>query len=170
MTLTLTPGAVVTSGNIAFTVTAIAMSAAAATGSASGTLTVLSGGVSVRLNPAAGPPGSTFQMTVTNTGQVNDTFDLALGGPAAVVAALGKSTVTLAPGDSQVVPITTLAVDFASQGTLNLVAVATSETNPAVKASATAGLSIPVTHGLRPNSSRTSRSCRFPGRRCSRSW
>jgi len=72
-------------------------------------------------------------MTVTNTGTVTDTYTLALAGPGALVATLGATQVTLAPGASQIVPITTTAVNFAVPGGLPLIGIATSQGNPAVR-------------------------------------
>jgi hypothetical protein len=92
-------------------------------------------------------------MTVTNTGTVTDTFDLALGGPAALVASLGTSKVTLGPGASQQVTITTQPVNFAVSGSLPLFATATSEGNPAVQAGATAALTIDTTTGMTASAS-----------------
>ena len=148
VTLILTPQVGTAAGSDPFTVTATSTTRAATTGTAAGTLDVLANGVSVSLNPPSAAPGSTLQMTVTNTGQVTDTFDLALGGPAALVATLSTNKVTLAPGASQVVPIATAAVNFAVQGALDLIGSATSESNPAVKNSAAAALAIPPTTGL----------------------
>jgi hypothetical protein len=87
-------------------------------------------------------------MTVTNTGTVLDTYNLAAGGPAGLVATLGMTQVTLAPGVSQVVPITTGSINFADPGNLNLTAVATSQGNPAVQAAATATIQVPTTQAL----------------------
>jgi hypothetical protein len=115
---------------------------------ADGTATVVGNGVGVTLNPPSGPPGTPFMLTVTNTGQVQDTFDLALGGPAALVAALGMSKVTLAPGASQMVPVTTSAVSFADPGSLPLMGMAQSEANPAVEAGASAALTIAGNTGM----------------------
>src|SRR5437660_2587409 len=107
----------------------------------------MAGGAQVTLNPPSGGPGSSFRATVTNTGTIPDTFNLALAGPAALVASLGMNQVTLAPGASQLVPISTGAVDFAVKGTLNLTAAATSATNPAIQGAASADLNIPATLG-----------------------
>ena len=85
---------------------------------------------------------------MTNTGQVADTFDLALGGPAALVAKLGTTQVTLAPGASQVVPVTTGAAAFALPGGLDLVAMATSRGNSAVREQAAAQMAVPQSQGL----------------------
>jgi len=148
VTLTLTPAPGTAAAAYPFTVTAVSTTSSSATAMAQGTLTVVSNGVSVALSPGSGPPGTTFQMTVTNTGTVADTYNLALAGPAALVATLGQTTVTLAPGASQQVTITTGAVTFAVQGALPLSATATSQTNSAVVGSATAALTIPASVGL----------------------
>jgi hypothetical protein len=146
--LTLTSSTGTAPGNIPFAVSATSTTLASVAGSAAGTLTVLGGGVSVSLNATSGAPGTTFMLTVTNTGATQDTFSLALGGPAAIVASLGTNSVTLAAGASQVVPIATSAVDFATQGSLNLTVTATSATNAAIRAATSASLTIPSTRGL----------------------
>ncbi len=148
VTLTLTPAPGTAAADYPFTVTAVSTTGPSATAMAQGTLSVLANGVSVSLNPGSGAPGTTFQMTVTNTGTVADTYNLALAGPAAAVSTLAMSQVTLAPGASQMVSIITSAVNFADPGGLALSASATSQTNPAVQAAATATLSIPSTEGL----------------------
>jgi uncharacterized membrane protein len=148
VTLTLTPKAGTTPGAIRFQIIATSTTKSTVSGTASGMLTVVASGVGVTLSPASGAPGSTFQMTVKNTGSVTATYDLALAGPAALVTILGQRQVTLAPEASQVVLITTGAVNFADQGPLNLTASATLKSNPAVAKTATATLNIPATQGL----------------------
>ena len=135
-------------GSYPFTVTATSTTDPTVTSTTNGTLTVTAGGVQVTLNPGSGAPGSSFQATVTNTGTVADTYNLALAGPAALVASLGTKQVTLAPGASQMVPISTGAVDFAVQGNLNLMAMATSTSNPAIQGAASADVAIPATTGM----------------------
>jgi uncharacterized membrane protein len=146
--LTLTSATGTAPGSDPFMVTATSTTHATVTGTASGTLVVLANGVHVTLSPLGGPPGSTFQMMVANTGQVQDTFDLTLSGPAGLVANLGVNQVTLAAGGSQTIPITTGAVNFALPGMLNLTATATSRGNPAVHDAAAASVNIPVTRGV----------------------
>ena len=136
---------------------------AASAPTASGTLTVTSLGVSVTLDKTSGSPGDTFTMTVTNTGSVADTYDLALAGPAALAAKLAQSTITLAPGASKDVAITTSAVNFAFPGNLALMATATSRTNPAIRAETTANLTIGTTHGLSAQLSPASQTLPKPG-------
>jgi uncharacterized repeat protein (TIGR01451 family) len=151
-------------GNYPFTVTAASTSDEAVTGATSGTLVVTKGGVKVTLNPSSGAPGSSFQETVTNTGSVADTYNLSLGGPAALVASLGMKQVTLAPGASQVVPITTGAVNFAVQGTLGLMALATSVANPQIQGAASTGLAIPSSTGMTAEFSPASKTLSSPGK------
>jgi len=161
--LTLTPALNTTPGSYHFTVTAASTTKSTVTNAASGTLTVVAGGVEVSLNPSAGAPGSGFEATVTNTGTTTDSFNLALAGPAALVASLGLNSVTLAPGASQVVPISTGAVDFALPGTLNLTAAATSSTNPAVQNADSADLKIPSTQSVTAQFSPASQTLAQPG-------
>jgi uncharacterized membrane protein len=148
LTLTLTPAAGSPPGDIPFQVVATSVSEPTASGATSGTLTVLPGGVSVSLDPRSGAPGDRFRLTVTNTGSAADTFDLALAGPAALVAQLSLSQVTLAPGASQAIPIITGVTDFAVPGQLMLTATATSETSSAVRAEASAAIHVPAFTGL----------------------
>ena len=148
VTLTLTASTGTAAGALPFNVTATSTTHATTSATVSGTLNVLAAGVAVSLNAASGAPGTSFQLTVTNTGAATDTFDLSLGGPAAVVASLGTPSVTLAPGATQLVTINTGAVNFAIQGALGLTATATSRTNSAIAASTSAALMIPATSGI----------------------
>lgn len=161
--LTLNVAAGTAPGTYPFTVTATSTSDAAVSTTTSGTLVVVASGVQVKLNPPSGAPGSGFQMTVTNTGTKTDTYTLKLGGPAGLVSSLGTKQVTLAAGASQVVPISTGEVNFAVQGDLNLMGIATSETNPAVQAAATAALSIPATLGMTASFSPATQPLSQPG-------
>jgi uncharacterized membrane protein/transglutaminase-like putative cysteine protease len=161
--LTLTPPAGAAAGNDTFSVTATSMTDATVQATADGTATVVANGVGVTLNPPSGPPGTSFQLTVTNTGSVPDTFDLALGGPAALVATLGSSKVTLAAGASQTVAVTTSAVNFADPGALPLTGIATSEANAAVKGNATSNLTIAGSKGLAADLSPASQLLPIPG-------
>ena len=150
-------------GSYPFTVTATSTSAPTATSTTNGMLVVSADGVKVSLDPSSGAPGTGFQETVTNTGTVADTYTLELAGPGALVSSLGTKQVTLAPGASRIVPISTGAVNFAVQGDLNLMAMATSTANPAVQAAATAALSIPATVGMTASFSPSSQPLAKPG-------
>jgi uncharacterized membrane protein len=148
VTLTLTPRPGTAAGIIPFQVKAAATTDATVMATGAAKLTVVSRGVAVALTPSTGAPGSTFTLKVTNTGIATDTFTLSLAGPAALVARLARTAVTLAAGASTTVTVTTTAVAFAVPGTLPLMALATSQGNKAVQASASAALQIPATTGL----------------------
>ena len=147
VTLVIVPPSGTLAGNHSFLVTA-GSSQFGASDAAEGLLTVLAIGVDVELTPSSGAPGTTFDLIVTNTGQVTDTFDLALAAPAALVSALGTASVTLAPGQSQAVPIDVGEIDFAFPGSLLLVGAATSRTDPAVQDSDAAEVTIDGVKGM----------------------
>jgi len=163
VTLTLTAAPGTTPGGYPFAVTAESTSDPSVTNTANGTLTVTAGGVQVSLNPPSGAPGSSFQETVTNTGTTTDTYTLALAGPAALVSSLVTTSVTLAPGASRMVPITTGAVDFAVSGSLPLTAAATSTTNPAIQGAASSNLTIPASLGMTAAFSPATQTLSSPG-------
>jgi uncharacterized protein (TIGR03437 family) len=120
--VTAAPGVAI--GPLNFTVTATSQTNAQVQSSATGTLNVVSTGVSVSLTPPSVAPGGTFQMTVRNLGQSAGTFAIALGGPASVIATPAVSSVTLSPGQSQTVPVAIGSATFAVLGRLGLVATA----------------------------------------------
>ena len=119
VTLTITTPQTASAGNLPFAVLATSTTAPSVTSSAPGSVNVLATGVGVTLSPQTASPGSQFMATVTNTGKVTGTYDLTLAGPARLVSKLGMTQVTLAPGASQVVPISTGAINFAVQGRCN---------------------------------------------------
>ena len=135
-------------GSFPFSVSAVSTTDPNANSTASAAFSVVNLGVQVMLTPPSANPGNTLRFKVTNTGTVADTYFLTLGGPAALVSSLAMDHVTLGPGASVVVPITTTTVNFAVPGSLNLIAAATSQANPAVQSVATSALNIAGTHGL----------------------
>jgi len=148
LALALTPQAGTPPGDVLFSVTATSVTVPTTTAQAQGSLTVLGHGVDVTLSPRTGVPGGTYQLTVTNTGQSLDTFDVTLAGPAGLVATLPVTNVTLAPNTSQVLTIPVGAINFALPGMLNLTAVATSRTNRAVQDASSAFTTIAPVQGL----------------------
>jgi uncharacterized membrane protein len=140
--LTLSTPTGTASGTISFTLTATSQDDPTVTGSADGTLMVLSEGVRVALSPSSGPPGTPFMMTVINTGTVADSYSLALSGPAAILASLPYDQVTLGPGASSYVPITTSTDASVSPGTMVLIVTAQSQSAAAVEADASVGLTV----------------------------
>ncbi len=98
VTLTLEPGQGTGAADYPFTISVGSTTNSTASDSATETLQVTSQGVVVSLNPPSGATGSGFQLTVTNTGSVSDTYNLSLIGPGALVASLATNQVALAPG------------------------------------------------------------------------
>ncbi len=77
---------------------------------------------------------ATYLLTVTNTGNALDTFNLATQGSHAAVAFLDKSSIALAPGESGTV---TLSVMSAAPGSYGVGVTATSSANPSISAAVT---------------------------------
>ncbi|MGE3818073.1 MAG: Ig-like domain repeat protein [Isosphaeraceae bacterium] len=146
--LTLTPAVGSAIGNRSFTVQAVSTADPSVSAATDGTLSVRARGVRVALSPSSNSPGGAFAMTVTNTGNATDTFDLSLGGPAGLKASLEATTVTLAPGASRVVGVTTDLVDFALAGELTIIATGASRADAAVRDNASATLQIAPVRGL----------------------
>ncbi|HXG10326.1 MAG TPA: hypothetical protein VNK04_11225 [Gemmataceae bacterium] len=161
--LRLTPQPGTAPGSYSFHVTAVSTTRTSTTDTTDGTLAVLGSGVDVMLSPPSGAPGSTYQLTVTNTGQVADTFDLTLGGSAGLAATLGSNFVSLAPGASQVIPVSVGAINFALPGPLDLGAVATSRGNPGVRDAALAAVNIAAAQGMTARFDPASRTLSAPG-------
>ncbi len=147
ITLVLTPAVGTATGQYPFTVMANSTNSNA-TNSVTSNLEVVANGVSVNLNSTKGIPGDTFQITVTNTGTVADTFDLKTAGPAGVTAALSSSQLTLAPNQSRVVNVTTEAVNFVVPGTFNFTVFARSQSVPTIAESDSVELEIRATKGI----------------------
>jgi cysteine-rich repeat protein len=144
-TLRLTAAQGTTPGDLNFSVTASATGEGGVAHTAEATLTVSGVGVQVQLLPETAvlsPEQTTLlQMTVTNTGSQQDTFNLSIGGSLGAFACLGSSSpcpeilpVSLAAGGSQVVDVTVSGLNgFLQQRTL-VVAQATSATYPQIVA------------------------------------
>jgi len=152
-----------TPGSYPFIVTATSTSDPTVTSTTSGTVTVVQNGVQVMLSPPTGSPGDTFTMTVTNTGSVTDTYDLAPAGPVGLVATLSQNKVTLAAGASQNITVTTSAINFAVPGPFDLTAIAKSEGNPSIVGAASSLLTIGNTQGLTGSLSPTVQILPIPG-------
>jgi hypothetical protein len=146
--LTITPPAGTAADDYPFVLTAFWPGDSNIFSEAAATVNVLEQGVDVNIVQDTGPPSSTLQMVVHNTGAVAETFDLSLAGPAALVATLGTTSVTLQPGAQQTVTITVGAIDFATPGELQLIAFARSRMVAAVGDSDTAGITIGGTFGM----------------------
>jgi Ca2+-binding RTX toxin-like protein len=146
--LVIVPPQGATPGDYVFTVKADSTTETGVSDDAAGVVSVLASGVDVNLLQASGPPNSTFQMKITNTGQATETFALSLAGPAALAATLATTSVTLAPGQVQTVEIQVGDIEFAFPGDLLLVGVAQSQAHAAVLDSDTAAVQVAGALGL----------------------
>ena len=95
-------------------------------------------GVSVTIDPGdqtVDPTTpSSWDVTVTNTGSVADTFDLAVGGVPALAGELSSATVTLDPGAVETVQLTAADLRFLLPGAQAFVVAAQSQTDAAIQA------------------------------------
>ncbi|WP_157817600.1 choice-of-anchor K domain-containing protein [Candidatus Thiodictyon syntrophicum] len=148
LALTVTPPVGTDAMDYPFTLRAVAADDAGVSATTSGVISVSDSGVVVDLNPTSGSPTDTFQVTVTNTGEAQDSFDLTLGGPLAPVATLSQQRLTLAAGASQTLSLTLGPVGFAAAGVLRVTVIATSRGDTNVHDEATAQVTIPATRGL----------------------
>jgi uncharacterized membrane protein len=148
VSLTLTPAPGTAAGDQPFTITATSTMAPSVQAVTAGTISVVNLGVVLGLSPRSGPPGSTFTLAITNTGQQAQTFDLVLGGPVAPSANLPTSHITLAAGAWQTLPVAVTNLDYGYPGDLSLFAVATARDNTNVTALATATVQVATNHGL----------------------
>jgi uncharacterized membrane protein len=81
-----------------------------------------------------------WQVTVTNTGLQADTYELTAGGIVAASAQFSQDTVSLAPGQSQVVQLTAAEMDFALPQTYPLMVQARSLFDGRIRNQATAAV------------------------------
>ncbi|GAB4273651.1 MAG: hypothetical protein Kow0080_21340 [Candidatus Promineifilaceae bacterium] len=143
--LLVTPPAGEAIGSYPVTITAVSQTDTAVTTTAVATHTIGTNGVAVTLSPAgqtvAHGSTTTWNMAITNTGSVANTYDLAAAGVAAPWVTLDSSSVTLSPGQAQVVVVTAANVGLLPQ-TVPLVVAATSQANPAVAAEANSNLTV----------------------------
>ena len=161
--ISLTPPPGTSAADYPFTVTATSTSNAEVVANESGLLIVSEIGVNVDIAPESAAPLSTFQMTVTNTGVVTETYDLSVAAPAALVATLASDTITLAPSESQTIAIDVGDIDSAFPGAQTLVGIATSQTNAAVISADSAEVSIDGVLGVTAQFDRSSRELSLPG-------
>ncbi len=146
--LRITPPQGTPEGAYPVTVSAVSASNASIVSEANGSVMVSGFGVTLGLSPDFGPPGSRFDLNVTNTGNQTDTFSITLGGPAAPSTVLESAQVTLGAGESRTLALDVGTIDYAYAGGLNLIARAVSIGNEEVDAIASATVAIIDTQGI----------------------
>jgi uncharacterized membrane protein len=146
--LELTPAPGTAAGDVPFTVTATSTGDPDTTDQVGGTLSVSAIGVDAELTPALLAPGEAVALTVTNTGAVEETFDLAMAGMLGPFAVPAAESVTLAPGASTTVAIDLPDVGAALPGRLELYAIATARSDSAISDRALAEVAVPETSGI----------------------
>ena len=120
LTLWVTPSATAQSGTYPISLTAQSLSQAETTATAVATAEVDARGVQVSISPSsqsvnpAAP--ATWDVTVTNTGSLADTYDLEVSGMPALAGTLGMATVSLVPGASQTVSLVAPDLSFLAPG------------------------------------------------------
>jgi uncharacterized membrane protein len=103
-------------------------------------------GVSVAISPASqtiDPTGPTsWDVTVTNTGSVVDSYDLTVSGAPALAGTLSADTVSLTPGASQMVQLTAADLRFLLPGTQTFAVMAQSQAESQIRAEARASFTV----------------------------
>lgn len=132
-------------GTESFSVTAKSQTDADVDDTETASVNVSQHGVLVQVSPNAGVPGQAFDVTVANTGEVPDSFDLEIGGPAGNDATPRELEVgPLNPGEGQTISVAIGPLGFALPGGLNLVAKAKSQAEPRVLDTDVASIAIPT--------------------------
>ncbi|MCL4266411.1 MAG: VCBS repeat-containing protein [Anaerolineae bacterium] len=133
LTLLVTPNVAASPGDYPVTATAVSQSDPAITASTSGIVQVINRGVQISIlsGPTTVDPRDTavWQVRVSNTGQLADTFDLQVAGLFALVGAFSTNAVTLSPGQSETVQFTADNMEHILPGVYDLVVAAQSQAN-----------------------------------------
>ena len=115
------------------------------------TVTVSQNGVQGSFIPNIGTPSTAYTLRVTNTGLVDDTFDLSVVGALSQSALLDQHeqiSVTLAPGASQDVPVTLTPVSYVVSGNTPLLVEAVSRAATDVRTLISATVVVADTRGV----------------------
>ncbi|MCA9136679.1 MAG: hypothetical protein KDB00_07970 [Planctomycetales bacterium] len=115
------------------------------------TVTVSELGVDVIVDSTTVQAGQSYDVTVTNTGQLEETFQLSLAAPAGLDAQLSSTSVTLGAGQSQVISLQIGAIDYANPGVMELLVVAESVSQPQVRDVESVGIPIDGRLGVSAN-------------------
>ncbi|MDC8012749.1 transglutaminase domain-containing protein [Tahibacter soli] len=109
---------------------------------ASLTVNVPGPGVFVALTPGSGTAATAYTARITNTGTANDTFDLRALGPLGPAVTLAPDVVALAPGEARDVTATLAGTGYLPPGTSTFDVEAVSRAVGAVRARATATVTL----------------------------
>jgi uncharacterized membrane protein len=131
--LLVTPDVTATPGDYEFSVTAVSQSGPGVQATITGMVEVLPLGVQVAIEPqqtTMSPlENGLWQITITNTGTVADSFDLTAAGIISLTAEFSSSSVSLGPGQSQTVQMSSGPLPFALPQTYPFWVMAASQTN-----------------------------------------
>jgi PKD repeat protein/uncharacterized membrane protein len=134
--LRVTPDLAATPGNYEIGVTATAQNGPGVQATVTGTVELLPLGVQVSISPqqtTMSPLDSgAWQVTITNTGSVAGSFDLTPAGVISLTAALSSQSVSLNPGQSQTVQLTTEPLPFVLPQTYPFWVTAVSQTDEGI--------------------------------------
>jgi hypothetical protein len=135
--LLVTPALTVTAGFYDFSVTAQSQGSPVTTAVVTATVQVLPRGVQVAISPARATLDPTdtgvWQVTITNTGSVADSYWLTATGIIALSGHFSSNPVSLAPGQSAGVQLSADAFEFALPTTYEFAVVATSQNDDRIQ-------------------------------------
>lgn len=147
--LRLTPDTPTAPGLRSFLVRSVSLDHPDVSATVVGELEVVAEGVTLDLQPGSGAPGTPFTLTVRNTGQVAQAYDLEPGGPLAPMIDLPASrTPLLPPGATHVLALPPASTDHLLPGATALLMRATAVGNPLVIATTRAEVVVPVHHAV----------------------
>jgi uncharacterized membrane protein len=150
--LLVTPDTLAPTGVHGFSVTAVSQAHAAVQATVAGSVEVLDRGIQVTISPQQSTlsplQSGGWQVTLTNVGAVGDTFDLSATGIVALTAAFSSDSVTLSPGQSQTVQLTTEPLPFVLPQTYVFRVAATSTNDSRITGDAQAEVTFTVTEGI----------------------
>ena len=150
--LRLTPDLAAAPGLYPFSATATSSSGPGVQAVISGTVEVLPLGVVVAITPAATSlsplESGVWQVTITNTGSVADSYDLAAAGVVGLTAEFSSDTVTLNPGQSQTVQMSAGPMPLVLPQEYQFWVTATSQTNAQISNKAEAAITFAGYEGV----------------------
>ena len=144
--LLVTPDESALAGSYPITVTAVSLNHDGALATAVASAEVIERGVSVAISPASQivdpTTPTTWDVTVTNTGSVADTFALTVSGAPALAGELSANSVTLAPGAAQTVQLTAVDLRFLLAGEQRFAVMAQSQADGQIRAADKASFTV----------------------------